>query len=544
MFDGSLPGIAEFAACSDAELVAASAGWARVESAAAARKLAAMAEIFHRRTNIEDPDERENWFIDPETSVLNDLAGAHNITEGLARSQTQRGVMLANRFPQVAALFEAGLITDLLIRAICFRTYLVTDPDAMASIDAALAEQILTWGAKSQAKTEEAIDALIEIHDPGALRRQEPTTQTRTLDFGAMFDAPGFMTVNARVYTADGVALKERVTLMARSVCDGDPRPFKERLHDAFAALQAGITLRCECDNPDCSARTGDGLTPNIVVHVVTTEEALAQAQQAADSGAQETDSGDDQAPAEEPKSEGAPAECKPAPSATKPEPTVIDEPEPCDHRVDTPAATAPQPTPAVGYLFGGGVLTPTALPTLLERARIRRLNHPGDAPPEPHHRPSTALQDFVRCRDLTCRFPGCDRPAYGCDVDHAVPYPAGPTCASNLRCLCRKHHLLKTFWVGENGWRDQQFADGTIVWTSPTGQTYTTQPGSALLFPTLCAPTAPAPPRHAEATDTDRGLMMPKRRRTRAQDRARRIDEERRLNDNLVTERTKPPPF
>ena len=31
---------------------------------------------------------------------------------------------------------------------------------------------------------------------------------------------------------------------------------------------------------------------------------------------------------------------------------------------------------------------------------------------------------------------------------------------------------------------------DGTVIWTSPTGHTYTTKPGSAVLFPTLCLPT------------------------------------------------------
>jgi hypothetical protein len=37
---------------------------------------------------------------------------------------------------------------------------------------------------------------------------------------------------------------------------------------------------------------------------------------------------------------------------------------------------------------------------------------------------------------------------------------------------------------------------------------------------------------------------MMPKRRRTRAQNRARSIEAERKLNDDHVTERNKPPPF
>src|ERR1700754_1315633 len=97
-------------------------------------------------------------------------------------------------------------------------------------------------------------------------------------------------------------------------------------------------------------------------------------------------------------------------------------------------------------------------------------------------------MGDFVRCRDLTCRFPGCDEPAFACDVDHTIAYPVGPTCAANLKCLCRKHHLVKTFW----GWRDRQRLDGTVEWTSPGGQTYTTHPGSRLLYPALCTPTAP----------------------------------------------------
>jgi hypothetical protein len=37
---------------------------------------------------------------------------------------------------------------------------------------------------------------------------------------------------------------------------------------------------------------------------------------------------------------------------------------------------------------------------------------------------------------------------------------------------------------------------------------------------------------------------MMPKRRTTRAAHRARRINDERKLNDAYVAERNKPPPF
>jgi hypothetical protein len=169
--------------------------------------------------------------------------------------------------------------------------------------------------------------------------------------------------------------------------------------------------------------------------------------------------------------------------------------------------------------------------PLLAELARdgahVRRLVHPGTDPaPEPGYRPSSALEEFVRCRDMTCRFPNCDRPAQCCDVDHTIPWPQGPTHPSNLKVLCRKHHLLKTFWTA---WGDKQLPDGTVIWTSPSGQTYTTHPGSRLFFPTLCRSTGElrTPPTLSK-TITERGLMMPTRRRTRAQDRAYRIDAER----------------
>ena len=157
---------------------------------------------------------------------------------------------------------------------------------------------------------------------------------------------------------------------------------------------------------------------------------------------------------------------------------------------------------------------------------------NPGDKPPEPHYRPSQALADFIRCRDLTCRFPGCDQPADLSDIDHTIPYGrGGPTHASNLKCLCRKHHLLKTFWCGRDGWRDRQDPDGTITWTSPSGHTYRTAPGSKLLFPTLCLPTGTLDIERHEDVSPWRGVMMPTRDRTRANDRRRRTLTERKRN-------------
>uniref|UniRef100_UPI000AE3FEF0 HNH endonuclease signature motif containing protein n=1 Tax=Mycobacterium avium TaxID=1764 RepID=UPI000AE3FEF0 len=111
--------------------------------------------------------------------------------------------------------------------------------------------------------------------------------------------------------------------------------------------------------------------------------------------------------------------------------------------------------------------------------------------------------------------WPGCDRPATECDLDHTIPYAeGGPTHASNLKCYCRTHHLVKTFW----GWREQQLPDATLILTSPAGRTYVTTPGSALLFPSLCVPTGqPAPPVSAGSPPSgEPTALMPTRRRTR----------------------------
>ena len=93
-----------------------------------------------------------------------------------------------------------------------------------------------------------------------------------------------------------------------------------------------------------------------------------------------------------------------------------------------------------------------------------------------------------------------------------------------------RCHHLIKTFL----GWAEKQLADGTLILTSPSGHTYVTTPGSALLFPSLAHAVGGCPAPEVDIPEhycADRTAMMPKRRRTRAQDRAYRVAVERRHN-------------
>jgi hypothetical protein len=194
------------------------------------------------------------------------------------------------------------------------------------------------------------------------------------------------------------------------------------------------------------------------------------------------------------------------------------------------------------GFVPGYGPLPPAMVRDVAKTARLQPVRVAKDAATEPQYRPSAALAQFVRNRDLTCRWMGCDKPAWQADIDHTVPYPLGPTHPSNNGCFCRFHHLLKTFHCGPGGWRVTQLPDGTMVFTTPSGRVHTTEPLGAMLFPQLAVPTGDLQPADQPAPGPDRGLAMPKRKRSRAQDRADRIEWERGVNRARYA--ANPPPF
>lgn len=82
----------------------------------------------------------------------------------------------------------------------------------------------------------------------------------------------------------------------------------------------------------------------------------------------------------------------------------------------------------------GYGLITASALQALCTQSKVSDVVIPPDCC-EGRHDPSSNLAEFVRTRDLTCRWPGCEVSAWNCDIDHTVPYPAGPTHPSKLRC-------------------------------------------------------------------------------------------------------------
>lgn len=83
-------------------------------------------------------------------------------------------------------------------------------------------------------------------------------------------------------------------------------------------------------------------------------------------------------------------------------------------------------------------------------------------------------LAGWLRIRDGRCRFPGCEKPAAGSDIDHTIACDDdGCTDHDNLAHLCRHHHRLKH----NTGWRMWQHADGVIRWRSPSGRWHDTYP-------------------------------------------------------------------
>jgi len=143
---------------------------------------------------------------------------------------------------------------------------------------------------------------------------------------------------------------------------------------------------------------------------------------------------------------------------------------------MDLPTLLGLQDNPAT--LAGYGELPPTLARALAADGAWRRLIYQPTSGAlldlgRRTYRPSRPLADYVRARDVTCIFPGCNRRAECCDLDHSRPFrpgqAGGATDRANLRPVCAKHHRLKH----EAGWTLRASETGPPTWISPLGQQY-----------------------------------------------------------------------
>jgi Domain of unknown function (DUF222) len=437
------------------------ASW-REQNRGVAAALTAIGELFaYRLTRCSDT---EDWAVDTEAAVSAEVGAALRMSQALAASQLRYARAMRERLPKLADVFRAGDIDQRTFATIVYRTDLITDSEVLATVDGQLAVAVLRWPSMTRGRLAGQIDRIVAKADRDAVRRRTERRSEREVWFADLGD--GLSEIHGSLLSPQAHAVDKRLTALAATVCEHDPRSREQRRADALGALAVGADrLGCQCGRGDCAAGKRS-VTTSVVIHLI----------------AEKADTGD------------------------------------------------------AGYtsaseVCADGLVGPELIAELAAHTKLVPLVHPLDAAPESAYVPSKALADFVRCRDLTCRWPGCDHPAFDCDIDHTIPHAdGGPTHASNLKCYCRTHHLVKTFW----GWRDQQLSDGTVILDSPSGKTYVTTPGSALLFPSLCSPTGDLrPPESPAPVDycAERIALMPRRRRTRRQDRASRISAERQRN-------------
>jgi hypothetical protein len=427
----------------------------RQESMLVARRLAAVAELLgHRTAEVEAEDPDPGYMIVTGFHrTTAEVAAAMNLAPMAASFVVSHADTLDSRLPKVAAVLAAGDTDWRTVQLIITRTELVRD-SVIARIDANLAGRIAKWQCWSRKRIINAVDAAVRALDPDAIRERMRREDNRHIDVTALGD--GTAKVDGIIATDAAVVFDKRLTELATAVCPDDPRTIAARRADAMKALAEGRRLACACGCDDCPNRTDDQAPASrTIINVIA---------------GQQTVIGDSRQP---------------------------------------------------GYMEGYGVIDADQVRDLASEATLRLLTEPAVSPAEAlRYQPSAALERWIRMRDLTCRFPGCDRPASACDIDHTIPFNhvdptrGGRTVAWNLKCMCRQHHRLKTF---HDGWHDIQLPDGTIVWTSPTGQTYRTKPGGVDLFPRLGPPpcTAPAPYRR-DRTRERAARLARKRKRNR----------------------------
>jgi Domain of unknown function (DUF222) len=476
MFDFDLlPPVSAVLAVDDAGLIDGMGEAGRFEAAVMARRLASMAELYHRRERQEP--QRERLAVDVWACVCAEISAAQRISRGYASSLLNTAVVLRNELPKVAEVFAAGRVDYRVIAAVVSRVSLVRDPEDLASVDALLAPRVAAWNTLSKKKLADKIDWCVTDVDLVAKKEAHTAEFDRQIGIGP--DRRGTAEVWGTVRATDAIAFDARLDALADTVCSQDTRTKDQRRADATGAMARGDDrLPCLCGRDDCPAGDVEPADSDIQIQVLAQQATL-------------------------------------------------------DGTSDTP-----------GYVEGYGPIAAEAVRDIAKRAKQRTVRHPGNAPSEPRYRPSAKLAEFIRFRDLTCRFPQCDVPAAFCDIDHTVPYPYGPTHASNLKCMCRHDHLLKTFYSGPKGWQDRQFPDGTIEWTSPTGHVWTTKPGGALFFPQLATPTGKLV-LPSDVPPTSSGtLMMPTRDRTRAEEKRIRVEQERARNYRRLYTDVDPPPF
>ncbi len=509
---GRAAGNDSYAGVCDDELAGVLCAWDRVESHAAARKLAAAAELSRRRPPLETPASGR-----PAGSADEDFA-ADELAHLLAVSRREAGTLLTvaealeEKLPGTRALLRDGVITVAKAKMIVNYTVLLTDREA-AAVEALVLGRAgrITPGSLREALAR----AVMEVAPKKAKeRREQAAKRARVERWGE--DSGNGAIAGRELPPAWVLAMDQRITWWAgqlkRAGLDGDMDLLRAR---ALADLVTGIDSRPGNhgagrhgaspgrQGPGHSG-SGSGFVPggfaatvNLTVPLVTVLGLADRPGDLAGSGPVDPWLARDLARA----AAASPAttwcvtftdqqghatghDCaRPAPgnhSRRGKRGKRGGSPGPAGrtgNRNPSPSGFAFTRTSRDGPPGGYGTWTlriPGNSPGLTVEMHPLTTENCAHRWQAPGHDPGVRLRHLTQIRYATCVSPICRRPAASCDYEHNIPFEAaGRTCLCNANPKCRRDHRLKQ----HPGWTVEQHPDGTVAWTTPSGRTYTTEP-------------------------------------------------------------------
>ncbi|WP_018179743.1 DUF222 domain-containing protein [Jongsikchunia kroppenstedtii] len=412
-----------------------------------AELLTTVAEMHTR--HVQPSEDTDTRVIDAWAELEAQIGATLQIPAGAAHNTITEALALRDRLPCLDGLLRDGSVTKRHAQQVIKRTSLIEDrSDEARRLDHAVAEIFARRGSWSDRRVRDLVDKAVMIIDASAVRRRrQHAKDDRRVAFSNIED--GMTEMFAIMSAADAASIRARIEQFAKDVCADDPRTAAQRKADAVVAAMLGHpALACRCERDDCLAKSReilaaaaklpgdhiDSCTRQIVVHMVVDQQTLHGEKD--DPAIIEGHGVIDADHARE----------------------IADDPDAIIRPVTVPAATANDVLPASAFRYS----------------------------------PTRALDDYVRIRDGYCTWPGCNREARYTDLDHTNPFnrndptAGGLTVHTNLKALCRFHHLVKTF----TRWTDWQTGNTVLQFTAPDGTVY---PGPATstvdLLPRLATP-------------------------------------------------------
>lgn len=435
---------------SDAELIDTVVGFERVVAWAGARQASLLAEFVRRRPDDYSQPTRSD-VPSPCSEFASDEVGlALRLSRTTAANRLVMAQAVVTDLPGTFAAWEAGQLDVMKVRAITETSYLLTSEQ----VKAFEARVLPRAGQQTLSQLRAALARAVLVIDPdGAAARYRERRKDRRVVVSP--DGEGMASLWALLSAPDATAAYQRLCQLARGLGADDPRGMDARRADLLVELLTGRRCAGAGDCPDdCDGDCHDASTAAAGVDVGATDAEPA---------------GDDLAPSP------AAAHCcgaihggnagpgKPLVSVIVPITMLLG----LDEQPGELVGYGPIPAPLARRIAAEGtwrrLLTDPASGTLLDHGRTT-------------YTPPVGLADFVRARDVYCRFPPCQQRAATADLDHTIPYEAdrGSTSEHNLYASCRHHHRLKTH---APGWNVEQHSDGRVTFTTATGHSYTSWP-------------------------------------------------------------------